>query len=292
MASAPSGRFVAVLLPATPTLVTESCYYGPMLEGLSERLLASGLVIRPVQAVHTYQQEAFLSRPMRGYAGAVLVGMYRPEAFIEQVVRVMPGPKVVLDHHFEELPIYSVRDDAAGGMRAIVEHLASLGHRSIAYIDKATAAANPWKREGLQAALEERGLDLPKGWIAGCRVIEYDLHTTDVRGSDVYAAMEWFGQLDPRPTAIVCCDDTRALFAVRAAEALGLAVPDDLSVTGYGDEAYIKRTSRFLTSLQMNTRLMGERAAEIVLQPPPIEKRASLLPLELVIRRSTGPVPT
>lgn len=41
--------------------------------------------------------------------------------------------------------------------------------------------------------------------------------------------------LEPRPTAIVCCNDKVAVGTMQAARERGLRVPQDLSVAGFDD---------------------------------------------------------
>jgi LacI family transcriptional regulator len=273
-------RFVAALLPASQALLENKGYYASMLQGLSDGVLDKGLLMRPIQCLHDYQKEAFLHSPAGLYAGAVFVGtIHAHKAFIEAVVRQMPGPKVMLDHHFGDIPMHSVREDAVAGMRVLTEHLLSLGHRHIAYLDMADTAGNPWKRDGINMALREAGLpELARGWVAGCRP----------KFTDAAEALDWFLKLDPRPTAVVACDDVRALLLLQAVAEHGLRVPADLSVAGYGDMAVQTGRSRALTSVAMDVKLMGRRAAELVTGPAEAKPVSVLVPPELVVRGTTA----
>ena len=47
-----------------------------------------------------------------------------------------------------------------------------------------------------------------------------------------------------RPTALLCYSDVMAFWAVRAAEDLGLRVPEDLSVVGFDDNPLARRCVR------------------------------------------------
>jgi DNA-binding LacI/PurR family transcriptional regulator len=277
-------RFVATLMPSPQELLGDETYYGPMLQGLSDGLLDKGLLMRPIQCLHDYQQDAFLHSPPGLYAGAVFVGnIYADKAFIQEVVRRMPGPKVMLDHHFGDIPMHSVREDAVAGMRTLAGHLLSLGHRRIAYLDMPDAEANPWKRDGVNLALREASLpELARGWVAGCRR----------KFSDVAEALDWFTSLTPPPTAIMCCDDVRALLVLQAAAERGLRVPHDISVTGYGDMAVRTGRSRALTSVAMDVKLMGRRAAELAAGPGDAKPVPVLVPPELVARGTTARPPT
>jgi LacI family transcriptional regulator len=272
-------QFVATLLPESESLLSDKTYYGPMLQGLNDSLLERGMIVRPVQCLQEYQKEHFLHASDSLYAGVVFLGlMYPSRLFIRAVCQHFKCPKVIMDHQIDDLPLHSVREDSAAGMRSVVEHLVSLGHRHIAYIDQSDPDANPWKREGVREGLLGAGLpELGRGWIAGCR---------DKFG-DTSAALDWFLGLTPRPTAIVCCDDVRALLLLQAAAERGMRVPRDLSITGYGDFAVRAGRSQVLTSAHVDCRAMGRRAGELIVQPER-DKSVILVSPELIVRGTTG----
>ena len=119
-------RFVAALVSEPKTLLDDKFYYGPMLRALSDALLEQGMFLRPVQCLHEYQREHFLHTPPTFYAGVVFLStLYPNKEFIQAVSHKMKCPKVMLDHHFDDIAIHSVRDDSVGGMRAVTEHLIS-----------------------------------------------------------------------------------------------------------------------------------------------------------------------
>ena len=277
-----SGRFVAVLTAKTELLRLHKLYYGPMLQGLSEVLLDKGLCIRPVQCAHEYQRQDFLNHAPDVYAGIVFLGdIYQFEPFVKTVAGQFDGPKLVLDHHFPDLPIHSVREDSAAGMRVLTEHLLGLGHEHIAYLDSDRPEDNPWKREGVNQALREAGRpELGPGWTASCRRIF----------SDAATALDWFLSMDPRPTAIIGSDDNRALLLLQAAAEQGLRVPGDLSIAGFGDSAVRGGRSQKLTSTSLDPAVLGRKAAELLTAPE--QKAVSVLvPLELEARGTTGAPP-
>jgi DNA-binding LacI/PurR family transcriptional regulator len=276
-------RFVVVLLPESQKLLDDRSYYGPMLQALSDALLEKGCNMRPIQCLHEYQKEHFLHSPARLYSGVVFMGqLYKSKAFVEAVVNNLEGAKVVLDHHFAGLPIHSVREDSVAGMRMVTEHLLSLGHKNIAYLDNDNPEANPWKREGVNLALRQAGKsELGRGWVAGCRC----------NFLDVAEALEWFMSLEPRPTAIVTCGDVRALLLLQAAAERGMNVPGDISVTGYGDLAVRTGRSRILSSVGVDPAVMGRRAAELAIGEAGAKPLSVLVAPELQIRGTTAEPP-
>ncbi len=278
-----SAGFVAVLVLDSRALLSDKLYYGPMLQGLSDGLMEKGLFLRPIQCLQEYQKEHFLRTPPGFYKGVVFLGpLYIYKLFIQAVVEKLSCPKVMLDHHFDDIPLHSVREDSVAGMRIMTEHLLSLGHRRLAYLDKSSPDANPWKREGVNLALREAGLaELGRGWVAGCR----DNFT------DVSAALDWFMGLESRPTAIICFDDTRALLLLQAAAERGMRVPHELSIGGFGDFAVQTGRSELLSSMRVDSSLMGRKAAGLIVGGADAAPVSVLVSPELVARGTTAAPP-
>jgi len=77
-----------------------------------------------------------------------------------------------------------------------------------------------------------------------------------------------------------------------AAAAMGLSCPEDLSVIGFNDMAFIDRLSPPLTSVRIDEYELGLRAAKLLLSliaDPSSKRKTVMLAPELVVRGSTGP---
>lgn len=95
-----------------------------------------------------------------------------------------------------------------------------------------------------------------------------------------------------RPTAVVCDDDILAAGACKAARRLGLRVPEDLSVTGFDDLALATAVEPELTTVHLPAERVGEQgmaALLAVLEGTPWT--APDIPVDLIVRASTGPAP-
>ncbi len=94
----------------------------------------------------------------------------------------------------------------------------------------------------------------------------------------------------PGVTAIVCTCDALAQGVLVAANARGMNVPQDLSVTGFDDVP--AAASVGLTTIWQPMVEKGEVAAEMVLGSPQVSgRREHQLPTRLVVRSTTGPAP-
>jgi DNA-binding LacI/PurR family transcriptional regulator len=177
-----------------------------------------------------------------------------------------------------------VIDDIAGGELA-TRHLLELGHRRIAFIgDKPT---DPFRFEssrdrtiGYERALESAGVPIRP---------EYVRKGTQSRHLARSIADELIRLPEP-PTAVFAASDVQALGVLEAARDLGIEVPGQLSVIGFDDIEIASYVG--LTTVRQQLFESGRRGAELLLQalagePPP--SRGETLPVELVVRATSGP---
>ena len=90
----------------------------------------------------------------------------------------------------------------------------------------------------------------------------------------------------------MCASDALAAAALAAARERGLAVPGDLSVTGFDDSPLAALSAPPLTSVRVDYAEFGEAAAAALLAAiggEPLPDFEATQP-ELVVRASTGPV--
>jgi DNA-binding LacI/PurR family transcriptional regulator len=96
-------------------------------------------------------------------------------------------------------------------------------------------------------------------------------------------------------TGIICASDPLALGAVRAARREGLRVPDDISVVGYDDSAFMNCTEPPLTTMRQPIEAMGRAAVELLvtqIQGGSVTPGELLFEPELVVRGSTAQAPS
>jgi len=98
-------------------------------------------------------------------------------------------------------------------------------------------------------------------------------------------------QVGPRPTAVICGNDVLAIGALAECHAQDIAVPREISVTGFDDLEMAAVVTPGLTTVHFPTAELGTYAAQNLLARiagKPFEARVEL-PVELVVRGSTAP---
>jgi LacI family transcriptional regulator len=97
--------------------------------------------------------------------------------------------------------------------------------------------------------------------------------------------------LSPRPDGVFCYNDPMAMGAIHSILDAGLSVPRDIAVIGSGNLHYDTELRVPLSSIDQQTDLIGERAAQLTLsllksKTPPRNKSIIIQP-RLVVRAST-----
>jgi LacI family transcriptional regulator, repressor for deo operon, udp, cdd, tsx, nupC, and nupG len=172
-------------------------------------------------------------------------------------------------------------DNRAAACR-MTRHLASLGHRSIAYVSG--PSDNVLERErfrGYRDGLEVQGVPFDPDWvIPGDFTIESGVEA----GQGILARPK-------RPSAVFCTSDQMAIGVMRTLLSAGLKVPADISVAGFDDIEFAAVAEPSLTTIRQPRRELGQAAASALidlLQGRPTPKSIRL-DTELVIRNSVAP---
>lgn len=173
--------------------------------------------------------------------------------------------------------------DNSYGATLAVDHLVSLGHRRIAVITGPKVLVSHEDRlAGYKHGLVQNGLPYQGQYIKfGDNSVE----------SGFASALELLA-LEEKPTAFFAGADMMAIGAIKAMRSVGLMVPEDFSVVGFDDIPIAEHIDPPLTTVGQPASQKGSEACRRLIQylenGNPI--KTSILPVELKIRKSTGPV--
>jgi len=200
------------------------------------------------------------------------------------VVEVKYGaPVVAVDPHTGSSSIPTVDADSLRGARLATEHLLGLGHRRIALLaGRPDLESAKLREQGYRDALAQAGVPFADSLV---RVGGYDAELSALAAHELLT-------LAHRPTAVFAANDVTAIATIKVALALGLRVPEDVSVVGFDNIPESALSTPPLTTVSQPIRTMGERAVEMLIQlirEQPVERTHLTLATELVVRGSTAP---
>ena len=190
---------------------------------------------------------------------------------VVQVMRRLPGFKASL-----------VAPENKEGARKATAHLIAIGHKRIAFVGGVSSMLVREERlAGYRLAVEEAGIPLDVSL-----VIET---TTNYAGGG--AAAPQLLNLHKPATAALCFNDVVAIGLIRALTETGVSVGATFAVIGFDDIEEAKHTLPALSSVAVNGRDLGSRAAQLLMRhlaSGDFEPEAVLCPTTLVIRKSCG----
>lgn len=217
------------------------------LHELDYTLLVSSTAYRPeVEAKHIKSLVA------RGADGLLLIGYERDAALYDYLAR-KSVPTLLSWAHSAGNPHPATGFDNRAAMRLLADEVVKLGHRNIAVIS-ARLQGNDRASErlaGIKESLEAAGINSGK-----VQVVETSYEIEN--GAKAFAQLM---QSEPRPTAIMCGNDVLAVGAIQHAQATGLRVPEDISITGFDDIELARIVTPNLTTVHVPHRQMGRQAA-------------------------------
>jgi DNA-binding LacI/PurR family transcriptional regulator len=177
-----------------------------------------------------------------------------------------------------------VKSDNMDGARQATEHLLSLGHRRIAFLTGQTIDLAGMERLlGCQQALAYAGVAPDPGLV---RQSGWNINEAYEAAKTLLAERRDF-------TAIVAGSDFMAIGILRALTEHGLRVPDDVSLVGFDDVEFSQYTTPPLTTVRQDPVAMGSGAVRRLIEiiEGTGEVSPLILPTQLIVRKSTGPVP-
>jgi LacI family transcriptional regulator len=194
------------------------------------------------------------------------------------------GIPLVLVNRATRSDICSVTADDTTGVSLAVRHLVDLGHREIVHLAGPQDLSTGLNRlRAFRQALRVHHLpDLPER-IVVCRSWTQAAGAEAIR--DLLASTVPF-------TAVLAGNDLLALGCYDALGEGGLRCPDDVSVVGFNDMPYADKLNPPLTTVRIPHYQLGTEAARLLLEglrQPDRRPGSVLLPVTLMVRRSTAP---
>ncbi|HEY3259798.1 MAG TPA: LacI family DNA-binding transcriptional regulator [Pseudonocardiaceae bacterium] len=273
--------------------------YRPYAAARSLRLGRSGLVLLVVPEL----QNPLYARILDGAERAaheneysVVLGSDRHAAVINAAASAVDGvlvccepppdlddvrqvPMVVLESTARR-GVPTVRLDVGDGMKQVVRRLVELGHHRVGYL---RAPPRTWTYLARWNAFKRATGDITTSVAAA---------EQSIAGAE-QAGREVLGQRRPRVTAVICDDDVQAAGLYRAAGRLGILIPDELTVVGFGNTEVSRALYPSLTSVELAGEELGRTGLLMLFdllggkQP----SHRAVLPTSIVERESTAPAP-
>jgi LacI family transcriptional regulator, repressor for deo operon, udp, cdd, tsx, nupC, and nupG len=251
-------------------------YFYDIIKAMNAAAVADGYRMLVADAGEDPAEEVELARGLlRSADGLVLISPRMPA----QALRGLADPAlhvVVVNRVPVGIGLASVTVDNQGAMLGIAGHLATLGHRTIAYL---AGPEHSWQaQERLRAIRQAEAFGLEVTVVPAGATIEAGHGAVDAA-------------LAGEPTALVCFSDLVAFGALARLAELGVRVPRDVSLTGFDDIAFARFATPALTTVANPLEDLGAIAWSLLRRSLRGEPAGDQPPLRapIVVRDSTAP---
>ena len=267
-----------------PTL--NNTIFSDTINAFQNRLDELGYVMLLTSAEYDSERELRRAKTLveRGIDGLMLVG-YRHDSALYAFLRERKIPFVNTWAAQSDSPYPAIGYNGKTGGEMVINYLLSLGHRSFGIVmgDPAKNDRMEARMNGIRSALDKAGLQLrPEQIVFSNYSIDAGRH----------GCAELFAR-GLKPTAIIGGNDILALGIMFECQHRGIAVPDDMSVIGFGDASIAAHAIPPMTTVRTPSAEMGWRAAEYLVAVAEGQEAVLPLPQELLLipRGTTGPAP-
>ncbi|MBE5934850.1 MAG: LacI family transcriptional regulator [Lachnospiraceae bacterium] len=226
--------------------------------------------------MHSESYDTFIIK--NKYHGAFLLGFNMHNPWINQLKNTII-PTVTIDTHIPfNNKVGTIESDSFEGISQAINHLVSLGHRNIAFLngDK-NSQISKTRTEAFEASLRANNIPVNEDFI------KYGYYVLDSAREYVHIFM------DQNATAIMCASDLIASNVINELNRMGLFVPNDVSVIGFDDIPIASKLTPKLTTIRQDRKNIG-KSAYILLDSLINDVSISRMTLraEFIKRESTG----
>jgi LacI family transcriptional regulator len=211
--------------------------------------------------------------------GAILLTNHVDDGSLSSAINET-GRVVLLDEDVPDAIAPRVFAENRIGSRLATEHLIDFGHKKIAFVGGPAGLLSSVERYG-GFADAMAGAGLPQR----PEFVKFGTYAWSFGGE----ALSELWAFEDRPTALVLATDQLAIGIVRAAAAMNIALPDDLSIVGFDDIEMASLLSPPLTTVRQSATDFGRRGVRALVQLLDGESARSAterVPVELVMRGS------
>lgn len=274
-----SGRtgVMGIVMHIAAELTFSDAYFAGLLAGISEQLSDQSLGMMLWLGNRTKEETLDQIVGMGMLDGVIVTADTKEDALVDGL-RASGMPTVLVGHRRADSDASYVDIDNEGSAEIATNHLLSLGRKNIGHItgrrgsvsgdDRVVGFENAMRKAGRTTdGLVVEGDYTPEGGYLGAK---------ELIGKGV--------------DAIFCGSDYTAVGALRAIKEAGLTVPRDIALVGFDDLEFAATMDPPLTTIRQDIGEIGHEAARSLINLIgnfDSGPRRTLLPTEIVIRRST-----
>ncbi|RIX59652.1 GntR family transcriptional regulator [Paenibacillus nanensis] len=276
----PMSRLVAFIISGTE--IYDSSYM-QIIKGIQSQLALHNyrLVIEFIEN-NVRQEDELISKINPSDYSGLLIYSSDPNA-AKSYLKLLKNermPFVMLDRFPNGMPVNCIVCNNQDGAYEATEYLLTLGHRRIGFAAYDFHLSSEVDRfNGYRNAMADSGVEEDDSIHFLEKELDYALLLPSIKDREL--------------TALFCVNDRKALEAVEQLTALGVRIPEEISIMGFDDFAGSKFSKVPLTTVKQDFDALGSESAKLLLDlidGNAVGSKKIMLPTSLVVRESTAPL--
>jgi LacI family transcriptional regulator len=262
-------------------------FFSTVIDGIEKYANEKGYTVMVCMSNEAYQKEVSnISVLTNGSVDGLIISIARETQETQEFGHIKglvkdEFPLVLFDRIIEDIQCDKVIIDDVGGAYKATEHLIEIGKKRIALLTTQDyISVGALRKEGYKKALSNNNFEIDNSLI---------FKIDDNR--NLYEQIEKVINVPNPPDAILAVNEIYAANALKVAKERGLEIPEDIAIIGFTSGLISEFTSPPLTSVVQHGFLMGQHAAELLINriehTGPEDFQKEVISTNLKIRKST-----
>ena len=262
-------------------------FWSNSIAGIENIAYEQGYKVMIFQSGESFEkEEAIVETLANSRVDGIIIAFSKETQTFDHIQHILDReiPVVLFERTCGAVQTSMIKTDDISGAREMTNHLIERGKKNIAFIGGPMALGVCRDRyEGFRLALEKANRQ-----VCEKLVMSLEDFTFELAGE----ALETLWKQDPKPDAIFCFADILAIGALHKAQKMGIKVPEELAIAGFGNDITGRFITPSITTMSQPSFDMGQMAARIILDA--VESEEEIVKVEerlfvptLIVREST-----
>ena len=262
-------------------------FWANSISGIENAAFEDDYKVMIFQSSESYKKEVEIVETLaNSRVDGILIAFSKETNDFDHIRHVMERgiPVVLFERVSDTLQVSKIVTDDFLGAKRVTQHLISRGKKKIAYLGgPLTLGVCRDRYLGFESALKESEIQVSP---------EHIIETDEFTFENAKKAIHQLWSNPSKPDAVFCFADVLAIGALDACKELGIKVPQQLAITGFGNDDTGRFINPTLTTMAQPSFEMGQLAAKLILKEINATAELPLPKLEiiqptLIVREST-----
>ncbi|SFB60874.1 LacI family DNA-binding transcriptional regulator [Algoriphagus aquimarinus] len=259
LASSLSSKKSKILGVVVPTINRQ--FWSNSISGIENVAYDKGYKVMIFQSAESFQKEVEIVETLaNSRVDGILLALSKETNTYNHIQSIMNRgiPVLLFERVCSEINSSKVITDDFNGSKEVVQHLIDRGKRKIAYLSGPMSLGVCEDRlNGFKEAHKDNDLHFDQNLI---------LEISDFTFEAAENALIKLWEMEDKPDALFCFADILAIGALKASKKLGIRVPEDLAIAGFGNDDICRFVTPSLTTMSQPSFEMGQLAANLILE--------------------------